>query len=38
MLDTLQERPLAERAQVTRLLVDEGLARMTLAPPPASDG
>lgn len=30
MLDTLQARPLAERAQVTRLLLDEGLARLAL--------
>jgi hypothetical protein len=31
MLDTLQARPAAERAQVTRLLLDEGLARIALA-------
>jgi hypothetical protein len=37
MLDTLQARPLAERAQVTRLLLDEGLARMALAPPASDD-
>jgi len=35
MLDTLQARPLAERAQVTRLLLDEGLQRMAM---PAADG
>jgi hypothetical protein len=31
MLDTLQQRPLAERALVTRLLLDEGLARLAPA-------
>lgn len=31
MLDTLQQRPLAERARVTRLLLDEGLARLAPA-------
>lgn len=36
VLDTLQARPLPERALVTRLLLDEGLARMTPAPSPAS--
>ena len=30
MLETLQARPLAERAQVTRLLLDEGLQRMAM--------
>ena len=30
ILDTLQARPLAERAQVTRLLLDEGLQRMAM--------
>lgn len=35
MLDTLQARPAAERAQVTRLLLDEGLARIAL--PVAAD-
>ena len=35
MLDTLQARPLAERAQVTRLLLDEGLQRMAM---PVADG
>ncbi len=30
MLDTLHARPAAERAQVTRLLLDEGLARIAL--------
>jgi len=35
VLDTLQARPAAERAQVTRLLLDEGLARFAM--PLASD-
>lgn len=35
MLDTLQARPAAERAQVTRLLLDEGLARIAM--PGAAD-
>ena len=35
MLDTLQARPAAERAQVTRLLLDEGLARIAM--PVAAD-
>lgn len=35
MLDTLQARPGAERAQVTRLLLDEGLARIAM--PVAAD-
>ena len=35
MLDTLQARPAAERAQVTRLLLDEGLQRMAM---PAAGG
>ena len=35
MLDTLQARPPSERAQVTRLLLDEGLARIAL---PAAAG
>ena len=30
VLDTLQARPAAERAQVTRLLLDEGLARIAM--------
>ena len=30
VLDTLQARPAAERAQVTRLLLDEGLARFAM--------
>jgi len=35
ILDTLQARPAAERAQVTRLLLDEGLQRMAM---PAAGG
>lgn len=35
MLDTLQARPPAERAQVARLLLDEGLARIAM--PAAAD-
>ena len=35
MLDTLEARPSAERAQVTRLLLDEGLAR--IATPAVAD-
>ena len=35
MLDVLQARPVAERAQVTRLLLDEGLLRIAL---PAARG